>query len=859
VLGYRLVPRASEAPPVRRRTFVEGPRIFAADREDEGRRGSSALHRPVRASENPATSESPGAYASRGRYDRAVGGRFATDLDEQGCARPLSRVLPPARRGQLWLIADEGKTGRHFVADVALDLRRQPLYSYAIPDELLERVRPGVRVRVPYGSSGRLCDGWCVGLGQRAWDHTLKSIRAVRETALALPAALVELGLWVADYYAAAPGLVLDALLPALLRDPPLRRVVYVRRTGQEPARRLTAKQAALLEALGTDWLPRAEALRRAGVRSATLATLRKAGVVALEEREEPAVPAAAVVESAATACAEDDLSLTAAQQAALQAIERAAREAVFGVTLLLGVPGSGKTEVYVRAIRSVIAGGRQAILLVPEIALATQIAERLARRFERVAVLHSRQPARRRAATLRAVAEGAVDLVIGTRSAVFAPLGRLGLIVVDEEQESSLKNLAAPYYHARDVAIKRAQLEGIPVVLGSATPALETWHNARTLPHYRLLRLPERVPGAEVPRTRVVSAAQRELGQTTQVLSAPLAEEIQRTLAAGHQVILLHNRRGYAVFLSCSKCGLAVTCQRCAGYVVLHRGEGGGEPGGSAAPQVKCHRCGWRGAAPAQCIDSSCGGRLRRSGMAIQRLEEELRGTYPGARLLRLDSDTMRRREDYAEALRRFEQGEAEIMLGTQMIAKGLDFPNVRLVGVIDADATLWLPDFRAAEQVFQLLVQVVGRAGRRIGRSLAVVQVSDAELPAIGAAHRLDYEAFVAGELELRQRAGWPPFVRLVRFLCLDARPGRARDESRRLEAGLRNVAGRVHPRIEVFAAERCAIPRLRDMLRYAVLVRAPREVGVQRLLHEARAEKVLSPRVQRFTIDVDPLDML
>ena len=278
------------------------------------------------------------------------------------------------------------------------------------------------------------------------------------------------------------------------------------------------------------------------------------------------------------------------------------------------------------------------------------------------------------------------MDVVIGTRSAVFAPRPRLGLIVVDEEQDSSFKSLSSPLLHARDVAIKRAQLERVPIVLGSATPALETWHNAQTLPHYHLLHLPQRVGSAELPQTCIVQTGPRELGQTTTLLSPELLACLTETLAAGDQALLLHNRRGYAVHLRCTHCGLTVRCTGCGGMLVYHQPDN----------QARCHRCGKSEPAPQKCLDQTCGGRLERVRLAIQRLEEELRRNFPTARLLRLDRDTMRRREDYAAALQSFEAGQADIMLGTQMVAKGLDFPRVRLVGVIDADAILWMPDFR-------------------------------------------------------------------------------------------------------------------------------------------------------------------
>ena len=756
---------------------------------------------------------------------------------------------------QLWLMPSEGQTGHHVVADVAVDAPTAKLATYAVPHELTAAVRPGANVRVPFGRSDRTVEGLCVRVTQRPWDHTRKPVLEVRPGQSWLSEHLIELGLWVSDYYVCPPWKTFAAVVPLSVRRPRLRNVTYLRATGRLLPKRPSPGQAALLAAIGDAEVRRDQVLQQAAVSAASLRTLQRHGAVECIVRREPAPPRPDVAVGASPPqvreCEEDRFELTEGQQAACGRIRAAlGNPDPFRVLLLFGVPGSGKTEVYVRAVRDVIASHRQAILLIPEIALATQVVDRLARRFERVAVLHSQLPARTRHDTLAAIAAGNVDVVIGTRTAVFAPCPRLGLIIVDEEQEGSFKNLAAPYYHARDVAIKRGQLEHVPVVLGSATPALETWHNAEHRPHFELARLPERVPGARLPEVRLVETG-RGSGPAGTVLSPELHEQLERTLADHQQAILLHNRRGYSPYLRCAACGLMVNCERCGNHLVYHK----------HGPQreMKCHRCGTRTAVPARCLDNTCGGRLERTGLAIQRLEEDLRRLFPQARLLRLDSDTMRRREDYRAALDRFEAGDADILLGTQMVAKGLDFPRVRLVGMVEADAALSLPDFRASERAFQLIVQVVGRAGRREGASLALVQTAERPAPAIQHALRMDYEAFAAEELELRHRLFYPPAARLVRLICADARPGRAREAAERLAAGLRGRAAHIHAALRVDPAETCAVPRLREMQRYQVLVRGPRDECVQRLLHEAAGEKLLSPAIQRFTVDVDPVDLL
>jgi len=759
---------------------------------------------------------------------------------------------PDSNSRQLWLVPQAGCSSSGPVAEVAIAVRSFRLYSYTVPQPLAALVQPGTFLCVPYGRRARLVPGVCVAVAQREWTHTLQPVAEVI-AGEALSEMLVKLGLWISEYYACPPGLTLMSLAPAAARNPPLRRTFYLKTSPTAAAAELTPRQRLVIEALGSAEHPRRAFLRKPGISDGIVRKLIERGIIEQVEKREPRPidPAFSTTDegaSPALACPEDDFRLTAEQQTAIDEISDSLGRP-FRVFLLFGVPGSGKTEVYVRAIRRVIAAGRQAIFLVPEIALTTQLVERLTRRFTRVAVLHSRLPERQRRSAYAAIRAGAVDVVIGTRSAVFAPCPRLGLIVVDEEQDSSFKSLSTPLLHARDVAIKRGQLEGVPVVLGSATPALETWHNAETLPHYRLLRLSQRVGSATLPKVRVVQTAARELGQTTTLISPELLHLLSETLAAGDQALLLHNRRGYAVHLRCTLCGLTVRCSGCGGMLVYHQPD----------QQARCHRCGQAEPAPQKCLDRTCGGRIERVRLAIQRLEEELRRTFPTARLLRLDRDTMRHREDYAAALQSFEAGQADIMLGTQMVAKGLDFPRVRLVGVIDADATLWMPDFRVAEQVFQLVTQVVGRAGRREGSSLALVQCADRSTPSIRYAVQLDYEGFARHELPLRQRLFYPPFARMARLILADARPGRARQEADALANSLRELAARISPHLHVSGGEPCTIPRLRQMNRYNVLVRGPRDGAIQRLLRAGAEEKRLSPRVQRFTIDVDPIDQL
>lgn len=762
----------------------------------------------------------------------------------------------PDRSGQFWLIPGEQPAQLQRVATIAVPRGRGSLLIASIANELLDAVRIGSVVQVESPRKKPIL-GLCLEISEKPWNQTRPRVSRILIPETLLTPELVQLGRRVSEYYVAPPGSVFAAVLPTKLRTPRMIRIRWLRSIPGPPDEKLSPRQTALLAALRNGPRRAKDALNESGASPAILATLRKNGRVEQFDTTEPAPPqpnrAAALGQDTIyqPEAAEDRFTLTADQQTALQEIQTAldSPHPNFIAYLLFGIPGSGKTEVYIRAIRHVIAAQCQAILLVPEIALATQVVARLARRFERVAILHSRLTPRARADTLRAIAAGRADVVIGTRTAVFAPCPRLGLILVDEEQETSFKNQASPRFHARDVALLRAQLAGIPAVLGSATPSLETWHNATTLPHFRRLILHERVPGAKLPHVTVTPCGRRDEKKTAFYLDERLVQLLRETLARNQQAVILHNRRGYARSLQCDRCGLTPMCDRCRAPLVFHEN----------AAQLKCHRCGYVTQTPSECANSGCGGELLRIGIGIQRIREELLRILPGARILRVDSDTLKHRSDYIDALHRMESREIDILLGTQIVAKGLDFPGVNLVGVIDADATLWLPDFRAAERTFQLLMQVIGRAGRRDGDSVAFLQTRDAAVPAIRYAAALDYPAFAEHELLSRKRWNYPPFSRMARIILADDRPQRAATAAQTLSAGLRSLAERVNPAIVISDGEPCPVLRHRDRLRYQVVIRAPRDGSLQRLLHQARSEHRLHMNVQRQIVDIDPVDML
>ena len=453
----------------------------------------------------------------------------------------------------------------------------------------------------------------------------------------------------------------------------------------------------------------------------------------------------------------EKHLVLNPDQEHALRTILDAMNVAPPPTILIHGVTGSGKTEVYIQAIQETIHFGRQAIVLVPEISLTPQTVERFRQRFGAVAVLHSHLSDAERHNHWQRIAEGAVSVIVGARSAIFAPTPNLGLIVLDEEHETSFKQDSAPRYHARDVAAARAAAEGIPLVLGSATPSLESWQRAET-GEYALVTMPRRVLDRPLPTVGTIDLRGQKLagGLSRGAISRQLFAAMTAALDDGGQVILLLNRRGFSTHIQCSACGFVAQCPQCDIALTHHRTE-----------QIAlCHYCDYEVPAPTNCPTCGFMG-IRYSGLGTQRLEAEVRARFPNVLSLRMDTDAMQAHGSHERALSAFRSGKVRILLGTQMIAKGLDFPNVTLVGVINADTALHLPDFRAAERTFQLVTQVAGRTGRGPKGGRVLVQTFSPDHPAIQAAVHHDYAAFAAGELPIRQMLRYPPFAAMIRLV--------------------------------------------------------------------------------------------
>ncbi len=539
---------------------------------------------------------------------------------------------------------------------------------------------------------------------------------------------------------------------------------------------------------------------------------------------------------------------LTPAQARALKAIREALRRKSFKVFLLHGVTGSGKTEIYLQAIAEVLGRGGQALVLVPEIGLTPQLLGRFRSRFGDVlARLHSGLSPRERAHEWERIRRGEASIVVGARSAVFAPLKKLSLVVVDEEHDSSYKQEESPRYHGRDVATMRAKLAGAVALLGSATPSAESYHNS-TLGKYQLLRLPERVGGRPLPKVRIVDMRGRgREADDSPLISEELRGAMGERLERGEQTLLFLNRRGFASFILCRDCGRALFCPRCSVTLTFHREE----------RLLRCHYC--ERALKPQDLCPHCGSfRIGYFGLGTQRLEEAVQAAFPGVSLGRMDRDTTRRLHAHSQILGRLGRGEIQVLIGTQMIAKGHHFPRVTLVGVIASDIALHLPDFRAPERTFQLLTQVAGRAGRGELPGEVIIQAYRSDHYALRFAQAHDFRGFMQEELAQREALGYPPFKRLAR-VRLEGRDDRRVKEKAHSLARAIEPAVEKEPGAELLGPARAAVERVRDTYRWQLLLKAKEPRALKRLLGEARALLAASRRGGIHpSFDVDPVSI-
>jgi primosomal protein N' (replication factor Y) len=731
----------------------------------------------------------------------------------------------------------EDDARRGTIATVVLPEGVDRPLDYLVPDALADRVGPGQRVHVPLGRGDRRRLAYCVAVhtGELP-QRPLKAVLGIEDDTALVSPRMLALTAWMAERWLAPWGTALEAVLPAGVRstrkprsNPRLEPTGYASRLP-------TALQARVLAA-ATGPMTAAELAAAAGVAPSVVARMVRTGLLQ---------PAADAVAAPPPPRPHDrPEALSAAQSAALEAIAAPLNAGRHEMIVLFGVTGSGKTEVYLRAVEETIRHGRQAIVLVPEISLTPQTCDRFRARFGQVAVLHSHLTPGERHAQWRSIAAGGARVVVGARSAVFAPVPRLGLIVIDEEHETSFKQSTAPRYHARDVAEWIARDAGVPLVLGSATPALETFARCRA-GEWRMCRLPERVGAGRLPPVITVDLRAPENRRGGPV-SPRLAAGIRWALDAGGQVMLLLNRRGFATQVQCRACGEAVRCPQCDLTVTLHQPRSRGV----------CHGCGLVTRIPETCPVCRAPGLVHR-GTGTQRLEDHCRTAFPGARVARMDTDTMRARGSHERTLDAFRNRELDILVGTQMIAKGLDFPAVMLVGVLSADTALHLPDFRASERACQLVTQVAGRSGRGERGGRVVVQTSTPDHPALVAAVRHDYEAFVAAELPVREALGYPPAGAMVRIVVRGHQEDRVAAWAGEVATRLRSAATAAGAALRVLGPAPSPIARLRDRHRWHVQVHAADGPGLRALVRDVSAA-LQTPAGIAWIVDVDPVEML
>jgi len=731
---------------------------------------------------------------------------------------------------------------------VALDLPVDRLFTYRVPPTQRAQAGLGHRVMVPFRGRDRL--GIVAEIEQGEPSFKVLNVNDAPDQQALLGADLLELGRFMARYYGASLGETLAAMLPRGVRHrgkgAVRRRVTLAseeKAREREAAGKISEAQARVLRRLRLhpEGLLLADLCRAAHVSASPVNTLAKHGIATLTHERSNAD---LLEDAARDAEPSEPHALNADQALAVETIQAAVDAATFAPYLLLGVTSSGKTEVYLQSIRHCVDGGRQAIVLVPEIALTPQTVRRFRSRFERVAVLHSAMTDAERAKAWRRIRQGEADVVIGPRSAIFAPLPKLGLIVVDEEHETTFKQQNAPRYHARDVGLVRAKHAGAVVILGSATPALETYRNALK-GRYGLLELPSRIGGRSLPSVQIVDMSREDERVPKHIhLSRTLTIRIREALRDKGQVILLQNRRGYATSVACPRCGYLLQCNQCDITLTFHRSEA----------IALCHLCGHEERVPSACPDCALP-RLKMRGVGTQTVEEQLQQQFPDVRVARMDSDTMITRDAYEEVLGRFERHEIDILVGTQMIAKGLDFPNVTLVGIVSADTALALPDFRASERTFGLLAQVAGRAGRGDADGRVVVQTRMPTHPAIELAALQDYEQFATKELEDRKSFGYPPYRRLLRVVFRGRDPRAVEQRARETQARIVAAATKA---TQILGPATPPVARVQGQHRRHLVVKSPGPREVAAILKALKQAPRPGKGVEEMW-DVDPVGVL
>ena len=738
-------------------------------------------------------------------------------------------------------------------ADVIVDITHEKLdkvFQYRIPDTLKDRLCIGSEVIVSFGKSDRKIRGYVVGFSEKP-DYApekIKPILEIDEKGMAIESRLVRLAAWMKEAYGGTMIQALKTVLPIKKKEQErTKRTLRLCLTEQEGKERLElyleknqkARARVLAALLDSPEMDYALAVKKLHVTASVVRALEDQGVLKVASEREYRNPKIQKREQNVL------IRYTQEQQQAIEQFQRDYLAGNYGTYLIHGVTGSGKTEVYMEMIRTVAAEGRQAIVLIPEIALTWQTVMRFYQTFgARVSVMHSRMSAGERYDQMQRAANGELDVMIGPRSALFTPFPNLGLIVIDEEHENSYKSEQVPRYHARETAIARAEMEHASVVLGSATPSMESYYRCQT-GEYRLIELKERVGNRPLPTVHTTDMREELAHGNRSIFSDLLREKIRDRLEKGQQTMLFINRRGYAGFVSCRSCGYVVKCPHCDVSLSAHRNG-----------KLLCHYCGYE--EPMIKVCPSCGSRHVGGFKAgTQQIEDLVKREFPEARVLRMDMDTTKNKDGHERILSAFADGEADILVGTQMIVKGHDFPAVTLVGVLAADMSLYSSDYRSGERTFQLLVQAAGRAGRGSAPGEVVIQTYDPEHYSIKTAAKQDYQAFYREELEFRDRMGYPPVENMLAVLMMGEDENHLNTAAEYLKAYAERIGGDY---LEVIGPAVPYVGKVSDIYRKILYLKCPKYGMLIRVKNQLeRYIKVNSGfQTLRIQFDFNPMNI-
>lgn len=769
-------------------------------------------------------------------------------------------------------------------------LQDESFFTYRVPEPLQNRVLPGKRVLIPLGN--QVARGIIFEVEPNDEVRDLKSIMAVLDREPVLSPEMLTLARWMADYYMAPLIKVVKAMIPSALDDPSREILVPGELAVHKPLppeineklgcswkdsnippeklAELFTNGQVRVEVTGNEesYSPGVQYVLSPGVSDEVIARIekkapRQARALQFFRDQRAPVPERRAVEAVGAAVLKrlvakglierkeivpgfhQDPLLNQEQARAVERILAALDREENRTFLLFGVTGSGKTEVYLKALEHARRKGKQSLVLIPEIGLTQQITGIFEKRLgPRVSVLHSRLTDSERVLEWLRTRRGEADVVVGARSAVFAPFKDLGLIIIDEEQEPSFQQEESPRYHAREVAMKRAELNDAVVVLCSATPSLESFHRAQT-GEYELLRLNHKIASSGRRDIRIVDI-KRNYRSGNQAVSPELLDELKECLRTKYQAIVFINRRGYSTAVLCPTCGHVLTCKSCEVALIYHRD----------INRVVCHYCGKEQAVPQQCPGCNKNS-LRFLGTGSQKVEEELRNLLPEARIVRMDTDSTRGRGDHGRIIQSIREKKIDIVVGTQMIAKGFDFPGVAVVGVVNADPLLGLPDFRARERAFQLLVQVAGRAGRGSSGGKVVIQTLEPDDVFFELVQDEDYEGFYREEIAFRSALGYPPFTHLVKLMFTGPDEDLIREEADYTRTLLEEMTGELDEDIDILGPAPCIRRKIKNRYRYQILLKSP-NLDLMRGITRCIIDRRLPARV-RLDIDVDPLAMI